>query len=155
MPDQLFEKRKIFTVRLPYLTANKKFSKLLNNKIEDYTNGKVKLVIIWNTHKIQSLFNHKDETQHHSCVAYRGVCLCGTDYIGEFIRNFKIRWKEHSPGKDKNSYCVKHLNDNFISVIMSFDGLFFPCIEKLFKAEDIRSVLHKNTPTFIKYSSER
>ena len=111
--EWLFEERKIFTVRLPYSSANKKFSKLFVNKIENYINGKVKLVIILNTRKIQSLFNHKDKIQNHSCVIYRGVCSCGADCIGGTIRNSKIRWKEHSTGKDKNSDCVKHLNDNF------------------------------------------
>ena len=47
--------------------------------------------MIWNTRKIQSLFNYKDKIQHHSCVIYRGVCSCGADYIGETIRNSEIR----------------------------------------------------------------
>ena len=38
---------------------------------------------------------------------------------------------------------------------MSFDGLFCPAHQKLFKAEAIIGVLHKNTQTFIKYSSEQ
>ena len=96
-------------MRLPYLSANEKFVKLFEN----YTNGKVKLVIILNTRKIQSLFNHKDKIQNHSCVIYRGVCSCGADCIGGTIRHSEIRWKEHSTGKDKNSDCVKYLNDNF------------------------------------------
>ena len=128
MPEWLFEEKKIFTVRLPYSSPNEKFSKLFVNKIEDYNNGKVRLVIIWNARKIQSLFNYKDKIQHHTCVIYRGVCSCGADYIGETIRNSEIRWKEHSPGKDKNPDCMKHLND---ILIMSFDGLFFPVHQKI------------------------
>ena len=27
--------------------------------------------------------------------------------------NFEIKWKEHRTGRDKNSDCVKYLNDNF------------------------------------------
>ena len=100
-------------MRLSYSSGNEKFSKLFVNKTEDYTNGKDKLVTIWNTRKIQSLFNNKDKIQHHTYVIYRGVCSCGADYIGETIRNSEIRWKEHNTGKDKNSDCVKHLNDNF------------------------------------------
>ena len=42
----VYEERKLFTVRLPYSSANMKFSKLFINKTEDYTNGRVKLVII-------------------------------------------------------------------------------------------------------------
>ena len=79
------EERKIFTVRLPYSSVNDKFSKSLVNEIEDYTIGKIKLFIIWNTRKIQSLFNNKDNVQHHSCVIYHGVFSCGADYVGESI----------------------------------------------------------------------
>ena len=76
------------------------------------TNNKVKVIIIWNTRKIQSLFNNKDKVKHHSCAIYRGICSCGADYIGEMIRNSEIRWNEHSTRKDKNSDCVKHVNDH-------------------------------------------
>ena len=85
--ENFFKERTIFRVRLPYSSENQKFSKLFVNKIEDYTNGKVKFVLIWNTCKIQSLFNYKDKVQHRSCVIYRSVCLCGADYIVETIRN--------------------------------------------------------------------
>ena len=46
-------------------------------------------------------------------MIYRGICSYVGDYIGETIRNFKIRWHEHITGKDKNSDCVKNLNDHF------------------------------------------
>ena len=88
--------------------------KLFVNKIEDYTNGKVKLVIICNTHKIQSLFSCKDKIQHHSCEIYCSVSSCGTDYIVETIRISKICWKKHSTGRDENCGCVENFNDNFV-----------------------------------------
>ena len=93
-------------MRLSYSSAIEKPGNQLVNKIEEYTNSKVKLVKIWNARKIQSLFNHKDKMQHHSFVIYRGVCSCCADYI-------EIRWKKHSTGEDKNSDCVEHLNDDF------------------------------------------
>ena len=77
------------------------------------TNDKVKVIIIWNTRKIQSLFYNKGKVKHHSCVIYRVICSCGADYIGETIRNSEIRWNEHISVKDKNSDCVKHLNNHF------------------------------------------
>ena len=113
IPEWLFDERKTFSVRFPYSPANEKFSKVFMRKVENVTSDKVKVIIIWNTRKIQSLFNNKDQVKHHSCVIYRGICSCGADYIGETIRNSEIRWNEHSTGKDKNSDCVKHLNDNF------------------------------------------
>ena len=68
--------------------------------------------IIWNTRKIQSHFNNKDKVQHFSCVIYKGVCSCSADYIGETIRSVKITWNEHESGIDKNSECLKHLQEH-------------------------------------------
>ena len=85
IPKWLFDETKSVVIRLPY------------------ANGKVRSNVIWNTHKIQSLFNNNDKIQHLSCVIYKGVCFCGTDYIGEIICNVKIRWNEHVSGLDKNS----------------------------------------------------
>ena len=62
--------------------------------------------------KIKSLFNYKDKVSHYSCIIYRGKCSCGPDYIGETVRNAQLRWNEHFNGKDKNSECAKHLNEN-------------------------------------------
>ena len=78
-----------------------------------FTTDKVKVIIIWKTRKIQSLFSNKDKVKHYSCVIYCGICSCGADYIGETIRNSEIRWNEHITGKIKNLNCIKHLNDNF------------------------------------------
>ena len=64
--------------------------------------------MIWNTRKIQSLFNNKDKVKHYSCVIYRGICPCGADYFGETIRNSEIRQNEHITGKDKNQNYLKH-----------------------------------------------
>ena len=84
IPEWLFDERKTFSVTLPYSSANEKFRKLFMRKV---TNDKVKVIIIWSTRKIQSLFNNNDKVKHHSCVIYRGICSCGIDYIGEAIRN--------------------------------------------------------------------
>ena len=102
-------------------THHEIFSKLFVNKIEHYTNGKVELIIVWSTRKIQSLHNYKNKVQDHSWVKYHGVCSCGADYISKTIRNSKIRWKEHSTGKDRSCCCVKHLTDNLNPV---FDAEF-------------------------------
>ena len=78
-----------------------------------FTTDKVKVIIIWKTRKIKSLFSNKDKVKHYSCVIYCGICSCGADYIGETIRNSEIRWNKHITGKDQNSDCVKPLNNNF------------------------------------------
>ena len=97
IPEWLFDERKTFSVRFPYSPANKKFSKIFTRKVKNFTNDKVKVIIIWNTQKIQSLFSNKDKVKHHSCV----------------------RWNERNitepniTRKNKNSDYVKHLNDHF------------------------------------------
>ena len=102
-----------FQSGFPYSAANKKFSKVFTRKVERLTDDKVKVIIIWSTRKIQSLFNNKDKVKHHSCVIYRRICLCDAVYTGEAIRNSEIRRNEHITGKDISQDCVKHLNDDF------------------------------------------
>ena len=92
IPEWLFDETKTFSVRFPYSPANEKFRKVFMKKVENFTNDKVKVIIIQNTREIQFLFDNKDKVKHHSCVIYRGICSCGADCIGETIRNFEIRW---------------------------------------------------------------
>ena len=113
IPEFLFDERKTFLVRFPYSRGIEKFSKAFMRKVENFTNNQLKVIIIWNTRKMQSLFKNKDKVKHHSCLIYRGICSCSADYIGETIRNSEIRWNEHITGKDKNSDCVKHLSGHF------------------------------------------
>ena len=131
IPEWLFNERKTFSVRFPYSPANEKFRKVFMRKVENFTNDKVKIIIIWTKQKIQSLFNNKGKVKDHSCVIYRGICSCGADYISEMIRNSEIRWNDHITGKRKNSHCFKQLNNHFehefwwfiFSRLFSFDVL--------------------------------
>ena len=50
----------IISVRFPYSPGKEKFSKVFMRKVETFTNDKVKVIIIWNTRKIQPLFNNKN-----------------------------------------------------------------------------------------------
>ena len=61
--------------------------------------------------KAQSLFPVKGKVDDYSCVIYRGDCSCDQNYIGETVRNTKMRWNEH---KDKNSKSepAKYLKEN-------------------------------------------
>ena len=87
---------------------NEHFSKKF---CEFYTNGKVKLNIIWATTKIKSLFKIKDNVKNLSFVIYQGICSCGNNYIGETIRNAvtKIYEREQPNGKSEPS---KHLKNS-------------------------------------------
>ena len=66
-------------------------------------NYRVKVNIVWNTRKIKSLFNNKDKLGHYSCIIYREICSCGANYIGETVRNARLRSNEHENGTDKYS----------------------------------------------------
>ena len=59
IPKWLFDETKLVVIRLPFARRNEKFSKCLIRKLQTFTNGKVSFNIIWNTHKIQSLFSNK------------------------------------------------------------------------------------------------
>ena len=87
IPKRLFDKRKTIAINLPFSNKNEHFSKMFCEKLEFYTNGKVKFNIIWSTRKIKSLFKIKDNVKHLSCVVYHRICSCGNNYIGETIRN--------------------------------------------------------------------
>ena len=65
-------------------------------------------VILWQTRKIKSLFNHSDKNLYKSNVVYRDECTCGETYIGETKRNFIVRKREHENRKH-NSEPARHL----------------------------------------------
>ena len=87
------------------------FQKKFCEKLEFYTNAKVKFNIIWSTSKTKSLFQIKDNVKHLSCVAYHRICSCENNYIGETIRNVVTRIDEHKQPKGK-SEPSKHLKNN-------------------------------------------
>ena len=111
IPQWLLEEKKTFTIHLPFSPSNESFAKTFIKKLNYFTIEKCKFNVVWNTKKIQSLFPLKNKVHHCSCVIYRGDCSCNQNYIGETVRNAKIRWNEH---EDKNSKSepAKHLKEN-------------------------------------------
>ena len=99
------------TIRLPFSSKNEKHCADFINKLVSFTSGKVKFNVEWNTRKIQSLFPLKDRVQHLSWVICKGICSCGETYVGETIKNCKIRCDEHND-INKNSEPAKHLARN-------------------------------------------
>ena len=96
---------------MPFFSKNEKYSAYFFNKLVSFTSGKVKFNVVWNTRKIQSLLSLKNKVQRLSYVIYKGISSCGEMYVGETIRNCKIRWDEHND-VNKNSEPAKHLARN-------------------------------------------
>ena len=111
IPEWLFDQRKKVLFKLPYCHSNERDVKRFIDKIEGFTNGKLKFIFLWSTRNIKSLFPWKDQVKHLPCVIYEGKCSCGRWYISETIRNSDIRRNEHESTTGK-SEPAKHLADN-------------------------------------------
>ena len=59
-----------------------------DKKFHKFTSNSFRMVIMWKTRNIWSLFRLKDIKDYKSCVIYKGDCSCGSRYTGE---NSKIR----------------------------------------------------------------
>ena len=64
IPKLIFDKTKLLLIRLPFAPKIEKFTKHSISKLQTFTNDTIKFHIIWNTRKIQSLFNNKGKVQH-------------------------------------------------------------------------------------------
>ena len=115
IPQWMFEERKALYFQIPFCPKNEKVIRAIINKLEAFTNDRVKFVYYWKTRKVRSLFPLKDKLVQQCNVIYKGVCSCGDSYIGETKRNSEVRWKEHCSGKG-NSEVANHLllNNNHI-----------------------------------------
>ena len=68
-------RRRFFVVI--YSSKNEKYRAYFVNNLVSFTSGKVKLNVVWNARKIQSLFPLKDKVRHLDCVIHKGICSCG------------------------------------------------------------------------------
>ena len=109
IPKWLFDETRLVVTRFPFASGNEIFSKCFISKLQNFTDGKIRFIKIWNTWKIQFICDNKYKVQYLSCAYYKGVCSCGVDYIGETICYVKVRCNEHESGTYKNSECFKHL----------------------------------------------
>ena len=112
IPPNFFEEEKPFiSIEIPYCELNETKSKHFLKKFHTFTKESFRLVIIWKTRKIRTLFPLKDKNDYQSCVIYKGICSCGSCYIGETKRNTLTRWGEHNNPTNK-SEPSKHLRNN-------------------------------------------
>ena len=98
--------------QLPFCKTNEQKMKSIVNKLERFTNNKVKFIYHWKTRKLKSLFALKDRINHKAKIIYKTICPCEESYIGETKRNVEIRWKEHCSNNDKKSEFAEHLLTN-------------------------------------------
>ena len=82
------------------------------NKLEEFTNNKVKFIYHWKTRKLKSLFPLKDRIKHKANIVYKGTCSCKESYIGETKRNAEISWKGHCSNNDKKKEVAENLLKN-------------------------------------------
>ena len=59
IPEWLFDQRKVL-FKLPYCSSNEKYVKRFIDKIESFTNAKLKFIVLWSTRNRKSLFPLKD-----------------------------------------------------------------------------------------------
>ena len=109
---QMFDERKTVYFQLPFCKTNEQKMKSIVNKLEEFTNYKVKFIYHWKTRKLKSLFPLKDRIKHKANIIYKGICSCKESYIGETKRNAEIRWKEQCSNNDKKSEVAEHLLTN-------------------------------------------
>ena len=83
IPQWLFEKRKAFTIHLPFSPNKQRFLKAFVIESNYFTNEKVKFNAVQNTQNVQSLFLLKDQVDHCSCIICRGDCSCDQKYMRE------------------------------------------------------------------------
>ena len=84
IPHSLFEIAKPFIfIKIPYYELNETKSKHFLKKFHKFTNNSFKMVIMWKTRDIRSLFPLKDKSDYKSCFIYRRDCSCDARYIGE------------------------------------------------------------------------
>ena len=74
IPRGFFDHRTELRVRIPYCPQNEKVSQKFVEKLCRYTGGEHKVIMIWLTRKIKTLFSLKDKLEGQTCMIYEGVC---------------------------------------------------------------------------------
>ena len=127
IPGCLIRER-IVWFKLLYCPSNERDAKRFIDKIERFTNGKSKFIVLWSIRNIKSLFPLKGRVKHLSCVIYEGECLYGRRYIAETIRNSDIHWNEHESTTGKSEPAENHADNKshmFTWKVLAYAPLHF------------------------------
>ena len=62
IPEWLFDQRKKVLFKLPYCPSNERDVKRFIDKIESFTNGKLKFIVLWSTRNIKSSIKRSSQT---------------------------------------------------------------------------------------------
>ena len=76
IPTSLFEERKEVSLPIPFCKRNKNEIFRIIDRLEVFTNYKVKFRYFFGTRKIRYLFVSKDPVVHKVNVTYKGTCSC-------------------------------------------------------------------------------
>ena len=112
IPSQMFDGRKTVYFRLPFCKTNERKIRSIVDKLEEFTNNKVKFIYHWKTRKLKSLFPLKERIKHKANIVYKRTCSGNESHIGETKRHVEIRWKEYCSNNDKKSEVAEHLLKN-------------------------------------------
>ncbi|XP_020906008.1 uncharacterized protein LOC110244161 [Exaiptasia diaphana] len=99
--------------KLPYIGHFSKIAQIKLDRLVKQHCKNINIKLAFTTFKIGSLFTVKDPIPKElkSCVVYKFCCAsCNACYVGQTIRHFKTRRKEHLFG-DKSSHVYKHVHN--------------------------------------------
>ena len=83
IPTSLFEERKEVSFQIPFCKRNENEISRIIDKLEAFTNYKVKFRYFWKIRKVRSLFVLKDLVIHKANVICKGTCSCSQFYVGD------------------------------------------------------------------------
>ena len=107
------------------------YIKTFLKKLHKFTNNSFRMVIVWKTRNIRSLFPLNDKNNYKSYVIYKGDCFRGSRYIFETKPNAEVRWNEHN-NPTNSSELLKHLRTS-INHCFTWTDCHFKCSKKMLR----------------------
>ena len=124
--DFLFEKKKV-SVQLPFCERNEKLSKKFIAKLNSLTDKKYSVHVMWQTRKIESIFNQEQKHPSILCYIYDGNCSCGKPMLVKQCAMTKL--KPQNTTTSNNTIPINSVGESFTRTEFShkhkiLEGLF-------------------------------